>query len=98
MTEVVITDNPDAQRYEARLDGDLVGYLAYDLSEGEIALVHTQVDREAEGQGIGSRLVAAALEDVRDRGLSARVVCPFVRAFLRRHPEYAGVVQPDRQS
>lgn len=96
MTEVVISDNPDAQRYEARLDEDLVGYLAYDLKEGEIALVHTQVDREAKGQGIGSRLVAAALEDVRDRGLSARVVCPFVRAFLRRHAEYADVVLPDR--
>jgi predicted GNAT family acetyltransferase len=89
MTELVVSDNRDAQRYEARLGEDLVGYLAYDLEEGQIALLHTEVDREAKGQGIGSKLVAAALEDVRDRGLSTRVVCPFVRAFLRRHPEYS---------
>jgi predicted GNAT family acetyltransferase len=89
MTEVVVSDNPDAQRYEARLGEDLVGYLAYDLKEGQIALLHTQVDREAKGQGIGSKLVAAALDDIRDRGLSTKVVCPFVRAFIRRHPEYS---------
>jgi uncharacterized protein len=89
MTELVVSDNRDAQRYEARLGEDLVGYLAYDLEEGQIALLHTEVDREAKGQGIGSKLVAAALEDVRDRGLSTKVVCPFVRAFLRRHPEYS---------
>jgi uncharacterized protein len=89
MSELVISDNRDAQRYEARLGEDLVGYLAYDLEEGQIALLHTEVDREAKGQGIGSKLVAAALEDVRDRGLSTKVVCPFVRAFLRRHPEYS---------
>jgi uncharacterized protein len=89
MTELVISDNRDAQRYEARLGEELVGYLAYDLKERQIALLHTEVDREAKGQGIGSKLVAAALDDIRDRGLSTKVVCPFVRAFLRRHPEYS---------
>jgi predicted GNAT family acetyltransferase len=89
MSELVISDNRDAQRYEARVGEELVGYLAYDLKERQIALLHTEVDREAKGQGIGSKLVAAALDDIRDRGLSKKVVCPFVGAFLRRHPEYS---------
>jgi uncharacterized protein len=98
MSELVISDNRDEQRYEARLGEDLVGYLAYELQPSQIVLVHTQVDRAAKGQGIGSRLVAAALEDIRDRGLSTRVLCPFVRAFLRRHPEYSDVALLDRES
>jgi predicted GNAT family acetyltransferase len=89
--DVRITDNPDESRYEARIGEELVGYLAYDLQAGQIALLHTQVDRSTKGQGIGSRLVAEALEDIRARGLSTRVVCPFVRSFLRRHPEYSDV-------
>jgi predicted GNAT family acetyltransferase len=90
-TDLRISDNPDESRYEARIGAELVGYLSYDLQEGQIALLHTQVDRSTKGQGIGSRLVAEALEDIRGRGLSTRVVCPFVRAFLRRHPEYSDV-------
>jgi uncharacterized protein len=90
-TDLRITDNPEESRYEARIGADLVGYLAYDLQAEQIALLHTQVDRSAKGHGIGSRLVAEALEDIRGRGLSTRVVCPFVRAFLRRHPEYSDV-------
>jgi predicted GNAT family acetyltransferase len=44
---------------------------------------------EAEGQGVGSRLVAGTLDDIRSRGLSILVVCPFVRAYILGHPEYA---------
>jgi predicted GNAT family acetyltransferase len=98
MSELAISDNQDEQRYEARLGEDLVGYLAYELQPSQIVLVHTQVDRVAKGQGIGSRLVAAALEDIRERGLSTQVACPFVRAFLRRHPEYSDVAPLDRES
>ena len=51
--------------------------------------MHTEVDPAAEGTGVGSQLVAAALEDIRGRGLSVLVVCPFIRSYIRRHPEYA---------
>ena len=51
--------------------------------------MHTEVDPAAEGHGVGSRLAAGALDDIRSRGLSILVVCPFVREYVRRHPEYA---------
>jgi predicted GNAT family acetyltransferase len=56
--------------------------------------LHTEVDPAVEGTGVGSELVAAALHDIRERGLSAVVICPFVRAYMRRHPEYADLVAP----
>ena len=57
-----------------------------------ITLVHTDVDPKWEGQGVGSELVRGALDDLRARGLKVRPLCPFVAAFIRRHPEYEDLV------
>jgi hypothetical protein len=50
------------------------------------------VDEAHEGQGIGSRLAAGALDDIRGRGLTIVPLCPFVSAYLARHSEYADLV------
>jgi predicted GNAT family acetyltransferase len=90
--DIEITDNPSRNRYEARLGPDVIGFIDYHLQPGRITLLHTEVDPAAEGTGVGSQLVAGALEDTRRRGLSVVVVCPFIRAYIRRHPEFADVV------
>jgi predicted GNAT family acetyltransferase len=90
--DIEITDNPSQNRYEARLGEDVIGFIDYHLRTGRITLLHTEVDPAAEGTGVGSQLVAGSLEDIRNRGLSVVVVCPFIRAYIRRHPEYADVV------
>lgn len=56
-------------------------------------MVHTDVDPKWEGHGAGSALVQGALDDVRARGLKVRPVCPFVAAYIRRHPDYEEIVQ-----
>jgi hypothetical protein len=86
---VTVRDNPDKRRYELVLDGEVVGEIDYTSRPGEIVLLHTEVSPELEGQGLGARLVADALEDIRARGLRVVPVCPFVSAYLRRHPEAA---------
>lgn len=53
-----------------------------------IAFTHTEVDDAVEGQGLGSRLIRYALDDVRARGLKVRPVCPFVKTWIRRHEDY----------
>ena len=60
-----------------------------------VFLVHTEIDPAFEGQGLGERLVAGALEDLRARGLKLVPQCPFVRAYLRRHPDQADLVADD---
>jgi hypothetical protein len=82
-----VRDNPDAKRYELVVDGDVAGELLYRLRSDAVVLVHTEVSSRLEGQGLGSRLVADALADIRRRRLRPVAVCPFVRAYMQRHPE-----------
>ena len=83
----VVRDNPEELRYEILRDGELLGEILYRTRPGAVVLVHTEVAPSAEGQGVGGRLVAGALEDIRSRGLRVVPVCPFVAAYIRRHPE-----------
>lgn len=85
-------DNPAESRYELLLDGKLVGGIAYLPAPGVVILVHTEVAEELEGQGLGGRLVAGSLDEIRARGLRFVPVCPFVDSYLERHPEYADLV------
>ena len=89
---VEVRDNREAERYEAIVDGRLAGYVAYRARPGALALNHTDVLPRWEGRGIGGRLARAALDDARARGLKALPYCPFIAAWIRRHPEYEDLV------
>jgi predicted GNAT family acetyltransferase len=87
-----VVDNPQASRYELWLGATRAGVINYRSEPGAILLVHTEVDPAFEGQGLGARLVAGALGDLRARGRKLVPLCPFVRAYLRRHPEDGDLV------
>ena len=90
--ETEVVDVPDESHYELRLDGRRIGVAAYHRRDGLIAFTHTEVDASCEGRGFGSRLVEAALDDARDRGLEVAPLCPFVAHYVKRHPEYEELV------
>ena len=90
--QLAVADNTEARRYEARAGAEVVGFIDYRLAPGEIRLLHTEVDQEVEGEGVGSLLVARALDDIRRRGLKVVPFCPFVAVFIKRHPEYSDLV------
>jgi hypothetical protein len=93
--EIQVVDIPDHKRYEARIGERVLGFVSYQLdpADDRITLVHTEVLPDAEGMGVGSRLARGALDDARARGLKVTVVCPFITAYLRRHPgEYEDLV------
>ena len=91
---IEIRDDPDAGRFETDVDGE-TAVLEYALEGGRIRLVHTGVPDPLEGRGIGSRLVRFALDQARERGLDVWPDCPFVAAYIRRHPEYLELVPAD---
>jgi predicted GNAT family acetyltransferase len=91
-TGYTIRDNPAERRYEILAGDELLGIIRYVQEPGTVVLVHTEVEPKVEGQGVGSRLVAGALADIRARGLRLVPVCPFVRAYIARHPEYDDLV------
>jgi predicted GNAT family acetyltransferase/glutaredoxin len=78
---------PEQSRYEISLGDRRIGLAAYRRREGQIAFTHTEIDPACEGRGFGTRLVAAALEDAAREGLTVRPLCPFVAAYVQRHPE-----------
>ena len=89
MTDITVADNPDQHRYEATIDGTVAGFAQYDLDGDTIVFVHTEVDDAFEGQGVGSTLARAALDDVRAKGESKVVAeCPFIAKWIHRHPDY----------
>jgi uncharacterized protein len=92
---VTVRDNPAELRYEALEGGELLGEIRYRTEPGLVVLVHTDVAPAAEGTGVGSRLVKEALDDIRARGLRVVPICPFVAAYIRRHPDYADLVGKD---
>lgn len=78
-------------RYEARVDGHLAT-LTYALDGNTIIYLHTEVPSALEGHGVGARLARTALDEARDQGRSIVPLCPFVAAYIRRHPEYRPLV------
>ncbi|MFA1549546.1 GNAT family N-acetyltransferase [Actinomadura chokoriensis] len=87
-----ISDNAAKSRYEIRVDGDLAGFVEYEPGEGALTFVHTEVDSAFEGKGIGSALARGALDDVRGKGFSVVPVCPFIKKWIERHPDYKDLV------
>jgi predicted GNAT family acetyltransferase len=87
-----VTDAPAAGRYEVYRDGELAGFLEYVVKRGRLALVHTETLAGHAGIGVAGSVARFALEDARARGLRVIAICPFVRSWLERHPEYLDIV------
>jgi predicted GNAT family acetyltransferase len=94
-TAVAVTQDEALERYEIAVDGEVAGFAEYRLRPGLIAFVHTEIDGRFEGRGLGGKLVAAALDSARSEGLIVLPFCPFVTAYIERHPEYADLVPAD---
>jgi predicted GNAT family acetyltransferase len=88
MVDIAVKDNPEEKRYEAWVGDELAGSAFYDKADDLIVFTHTKVDDAFEGQGVGSGLARAALDDVRAKGLRVIPRCPFFKAWIDRHPDY----------
>ncbi|WP_298751863.1 GNAT family N-acetyltransferase [uncultured Serinicoccus sp.] len=99
MADVQVTRNDDLTRYEAHVDGALVGFAEYQLTDILVVFTHTEVEPAAEGQGVGSALARWALDDVRAQGTRTVLpICPFIKAWIDRHPDYADLLYSGRQA
>lgn len=85
---IQVEDNQREERFEIRVDGEQAGYAAYRREPGVTTFTHTEVDDSFEGQGLGSTLARAALDATRERGDRVVPVCPFIKGYIRKHPEY----------
>ena len=89
-----VSNNPAHHRYELAVDGHIAA-THYEIADGVITFVHTEVPPELGGKGIGSKLIKGALDRVRADGLKVIAQCPFVKAYIDKHPDYADLlIQP----
>jgi predicted GNAT family acetyltransferase len=87
-----VTDNEAASRYELAVEGR-TAFLDYAREGRRVVLLHTEVPPELEGRGHGTRLVRGALDQARASGEHVVPRCAFVKAFVKRHPDYADLVR-----
>ena len=93
-----VKDNPALNRFEMEANGE-TAFVTYRLTKSAIVLIHTEVPKALEGHGIGSALAKGVLDLLRARNLKAAVGCPFIAAYIRKHPEYEDVLAvPLRES
>lgn len=91
---VEVINNSADRRFEIHEEGQLAS-LAYTTRKGALYLIHTEVPRALEGRGYASELAQAALEYAKRERLRVVPYCPFVRTYLRRHPEYESLVEQE---
>lgn len=81
-----IINNEEQQQFEYRAEDNLAT-LTYKFYKKDIAFMHTNVPESLAGKGIASALAASAFEYAKKINRKVMVYCPFVAAYLRKHPE-----------
>jgi predicted GNAT family acetyltransferase len=96
----VVTDNPAASRYELHVGAELAGFVTYQLREhgAVISLLHTEVGPAFQGAHLATHLARFVLDDARERGRAVLPFCPYISAWIRKHPDYADLVPQERRA
>lgn len=92
MSEPTVT-HADKQ-YLITVDGENAGFADYVDAGDQRIFHHTVIDKAFGGRGLGTTLIAAALQDTRAAGKRIVPTCSFVEVYLTKHPEYADLVDP----
>lgn len=98
MSDITVRHNPGRERFEILDAGNVIGkavYKEYDGGESpQRIFYHTVINEEYGGQGLAGRLATAGLDSTVQAGSSIIPVCPFIKKFLAKHPEYSANVVP----
>jgi uncharacterized protein len=84
----------DGGRYELWRGDRRLGLVSYRPRGDDLTFIHTEIDPEFEGRGLGKKLIAGALDDVRSKGGKVVPLCPFVSRFIERNEKYGDLVAP----
>jgi hypothetical protein len=86
-TTIDVRNNAAASRYETTIEGHLAE-IVYVLHGNLISLTHTKVPPALEGRGIASQMAKFALDDAQAKGYQVKPVCPFIKGYIEKYPEY----------
>jgi predicted GNAT family acetyltransferase len=95
--ETAVRNNTEHSRYELMVDDAVAGMVEYRDLGDRVELTHTEVDPSYEGEGLGSQLAHAVLDNLRNEERALIPSCQFINGYLKRHPEFAELVPADRR-
>ncbi len=94
MEERKFLNNKERKRYELHVE-DYLAIAEYIINnEGVVYMTHTETPAALEGRGIASELIEKSLQDIRDQGQKVYPLCPFVAAYIKKHPEWMSLSLP----
>lgn len=85
--------NEAAHRFELTIDGQLA-VIVFRKHDEVITLEHTEVEPALEGKGAATAIIEKTLDYIEQRGFRLVPLCPFVVAYLKRHPEWKRILHP----
>lgn len=91
MSDVEVIHDEAAGRFVTTVGGQHA-FVSYWRQGKRLVLDHTWVPPEQRGQGIAAGLTRVALDYARSESLAVVPECPYVAAFIRKHPEYRDLV------
>ena len=94
MTDPTIHHAPEIHHYELRNDDEVIGHINYRDDGDRRVFLHTKVDDAHTGQGLASRMIRYALDDVRASGIRAVALCPMMADYVIKNRDYDDVVDP----
>jgi predicted GNAT family acetyltransferase len=93
LSQITVRHNPDRQRFEILDTGNAIGKAAYKDYDGagspQRIFYHTVINEEYGGQGLAGQLATVALDETVSAGFGIVPVCPYIKKFLTKHPQYA---------
>jgi predicted GNAT family acetyltransferase len=96
--DTTVLEIPEQHRYVISTGGEQVGVMEYQRDGVTLALLHAETDPAHTGKGLAGELTRVVLDDARERGHAVLPFCPFVAAWIRKHPEYADLVPPSERA
>ena len=69
-------------------DGKVAGHTDFRDNGDERVFFHTEIDENYGGQGLAGTLAREALGATAAEGKSIVAVCPFIKGWLEKHPDF----------
>jgi len=92
-----VIDNKEEKRYEATVDGEQA-FIEYSVLPGILSLNHTEVPDALGGRGVASEMAESVLMAIELRGLKVKAICPFIKKYIDKHPEWKSILVNEKSS
>lgn len=91
---IPLIKNTEKSRFEL-ITGNYTTFIEFKERGRKIWLIHTEAPEELKGKGSATAIVEKALPWLEENGYKMVPLCPFVAAYLKRHPEWLRIVEKE---